>query len=819
MYRSKFSIFLNLNLFYMKRLYIYLFILLFVSSNLIFAQIVTVLDKETLKPLNNMQISISEKNVLNTNVLGQVDISIFKNSNTIRFQAIGYTNEYFSYSEIEKMGFKIMLVEKSYSTDEIVISADRYKELLKDVPRQIEVINEKDIRYENVQTTAQLLQKTGDIFVQMSQQGAGSPVLRGFEASRVLIVIDGIRLNNAIFRTGHLQNLIRIDNNMLEKAEVLYGSGSLMYGSDALGGVMTFYSKSPVLSPNNNVLYKADAFGRYSTANNEKTGHANFSLGTKKVGLLGSFTYSDFGDLRMGDNYDPTANESWKRKYYAERINGVDVMTLNENYNKQIQSAYCQYDILGKLLFKQTENIQHTLGFQFSNTNDVPRYDRLTQYSGTKLKFAEWYYGPETRLMGYYKLDLKNEKSFYDNAQLTLAYQNIKESRINRKFNKDDRYSQNEKVDALSLNFDLYKKINSNEIRYGIEGTYNNVNSTATKTNINTGVETPDITRYPDGGSKMISLASYLSHSIEFNKMFVLSEGVRFSYVTLKSTFNDTTFYKFPFTEAEQKNAAINGSLGLVYMPTPDWKFYINGATGFRAPNVDDLSKVFETTTGSVIIPNSDLKPEYTYTGELGISKIFDNRIKFEGMAYYTYLQNAIITGPFKYNGQDSILYQGTMSPVYANQNAEKGSYILGYNINFSADLTNYLSLTSTINFTYGRIKTDSTDQPLDHIPPVLGKTSVILRLEKFKGDFTVMYNGWKHIWDYRLGAEDNEADATSAGMPAWYTLNLGATYQLTPNLQVQARLDNILDRNYRVFASGLSAPGRNLSVTLRCGL
>jgi len=802
----------------MKNIFLILFIIL-VSSGIMFSQTVTVLDKETLKPLNNVQIAVDEKETILTNILGQADITKFKNADRIRFQLTGYANEYVSYSFLVSNGYKVTLNEKTYSTDEIIISADRYKELMKDVPRQLDVLNEKDINYANVQTTAQLLEKTGDVFVQMSQQGGGSPILRGLEASRVLIVIDGIRLNNAIFRAGHLQNVIRVDNNMLEKAEVLFGSGSLMYGSDALGGVMSFYTKNPLLSPNNNPLYKADAFARYSTANKEKTGHANFSIGSKNIGFLGSFTYSDFGDLRMGGNYDPTTNESWKRKYYAERINGVDVMTKNDDYNIQKQSAYHQYDILGKLLLKQGDNVKHTFGFQYSNTNDIPRYDRLTQFSGANLKFAEWNYGPETRLMGSYKLSLSNGKSFYDDAQLTLAYQNIKESRINRRFNNANRYSQNEKVDVMSVNFDLYKKINNNEIRYGIEGTYNNVNSTATKTNIITGVETPDVTRYPDGGSKMMSLAGYLSHSLEFNKMFVLTEGVRFNYVTLKSTFSDTTFFKFPFTEAEQKNAAVTGSLGLVFMPTTDWRFYINGSTGFRAPNVDDLSKVFETVAGNVIVPNKDLKPEYTYTGELGISKIFDNRIKIEGILYGTLFQNAIITGPFQYNGQDSIVYQGTMSKVYANQNAEKGSYILGYNINFSADLTNYLSLTNTINFTYGRIRTDSTDQPLDHIPPVTGKASMILKLDKFKGDFSVIYNGWKRIWDYRLGAEDNEADATPSGMPAWYTLNIGAAYQFTPNLSLQARLDNLLDKNYRVFASGLSAPGRNLSITLRCGL
>jgi hemoglobin/transferrin/lactoferrin receptor protein len=521
----------------------------------------------------------------------------------------------------------------------------------------------------------------------------------------------------------------------------------------------------------------------------------------------------------MGGNYDPTFNPEWKRNYYTERINGVDVMTKNDNVNVQKQSAYQQYDALGKFLIKQNENVQHTFTFEYSNTNDVPRYDRLNIYSGANLKFAQWYYGPESRLMGSYNLSLKSEKSFYDNAQLTLAYQNVKESRNNRRFGNDNLYSQNEKVDLMTANIDFFKKLKANEIRYGVEGTYNILKSTATKNNIVTGASTPDVTRYPDGDNNMLSLAAYFSHSWEINKQFTLSDGLRFSYVTLKSTFVDTTFYQFPFTEAKQNNAAINGSLGLVFMPTSDWRFYINGASGFRAPNFDDLSKIFETTAGNVIVPNSNLKPEYTYTGEFGISKVFDNRIKVEGVAYGTLFTNAIITAPFQFNGQDSITYQGTRSKVYANQNADKGAYILGYNLNMSADLTNYLSLTSSLNFTYGRIKTDSVDVPLDHIPPVLGKTSLIVKLDKFKGDFTVMYNGWKRIWDFSDSGEDNQQDATASGMPSWYTLNLGGAYQLTPNLQIQARLDNILDINYRTFASGFNAPGRNFVLSLRGNL
>jgi hemoglobin/transferrin/lactoferrin receptor protein len=791
-----------------------------------YSQSVTVADKTTLKQLPQVTISAGKDLTVVTDVNGKADISSFKNETSIRFSAVGYASEIHSYSMLESNGFYVTLSEKSYSTDEIIVSANRFNENQKDVPREIVVLNENDIKYQNVQTTGDLLEKTGDVFVQKSQLGGGSPILRGFEASRILIVIDGIRLNNLIFRAGHLQNVIRIDNNIIERTELLMGSGSLMYGSDALGGVMSFYTRNPILSNNNNLLWKGEAFGRYSTANNEKTGHFNINVGGKQLGFFGSFTYSSFGDLRMGSNYDIVTNENWKRKYYTERINGVDVMTKNDDYDIQKQTAYNQYDVLGKILFKQSNKVNHTFNFQFSNTNDVPRYDRLnTPGTGGNFAYAEWYYGPETRLMGSYKLELKADKSFYDNANIIAAYQNIKESRVSRRFGSTKLVSRNEKVDALTLNVDLFKKIKSNEIRYGLEGTYNTVNSTAFSRNVNTGVETPADTRYPDGGNYMYSIAGYLSHSWEINNQFVLSEGFRLSYVALNSKFNDTTFYNFPYKEADQKNFAVTGQLGLVYMPGSDWRFYLNGATGFRAPDVDDLAKVFEssagtaTSLGTVIVPNPDLKPEYTYTGEFGFSKVFDNKIKIEGVGYATWFQNAITTGKFKFNGQDTINYQGFPALVYANQNAEKGAYILGYKLGFSADLTSYLSLTSSVSFTYGRIVTDSTDYPLDHIPPVMGKTSLILNFNKFKGDFSVLYNGWKHVWDYNMLGEDNFADATPYGMPSWYTLNLSAAYQITPNVQIQTRLDNILDQNYRTFASGINAPGRNFVITLRTGL
>jgi hemoglobin/transferrin/lactoferrin receptor protein len=240
------------------------------------------------------------------------------------------------------------------------------------------------------------------------------------------------------------------------------------------------------------------------------------------------------------------------------------------------------------------------------------------------------------------------------------------------------------------------------------------------------------------------------------------------------------------------------------------------GSSGFRAPNVDDLAKVFTSAAGEyVVVPNPDLKPEYIYTGELTLSKLFDNRIKIEGNAYYSILRDVAVLEDFTFNGQDSIDFDGELTKVVANVNKDEG-YIYGYSLNLNADITDWFTMYGNVVFTYGRFKTDSTDFPLDHIPPVFGKTGVQVKLSKFKGDFNVMYNGWKHIWDYNTLGEDNLVYATPDGMPAWYTLNANALYQINKYIGLQLGVENILDQRYRVFASGISGRGRNFVVTLR---
>jgi hemoglobin/transferrin/lactoferrin receptor protein len=788
-----------------------------VSGFFIQAQKVKVVDKTNLEPLAGVVIySVNASLSTTTNVHGEADVSSFRGVHEIRFRLFGYLEVICSYAQLESQKFKLQLTEKPYSLDEVVVSASRFEEKRSDVPQQIQVLKSRDLQFMNQVSTSDLLQSSGNVMVQKSQLGGGSPIIRGFEANKVLIVVDGVRMNNAIFRGGHLQNVITLDNSILDRTEIVFGPGSVVYGSDALGGVMHFYTKKPMLGNGKPVSLSGNAFTRYSTAANENTGHVDFNLGMGKIAFLSSITVSDMGDLRQGGVRNPFYGNWGKRLFVVERINGIDSMVTNTNVNLQRQSGYKQYDFLEKVLFQPSAHVSHVVNFQYSTSSNINRYDRLTEVTASGVaKHAQWYYGPQERLFVSYSLMLDSMSKVFDHVRAVAAWQDIAESRHNRTFRSNKFNHRQEKVGVLSLNLDFSKEIGEHELRYGAEVVHNKVTSSAFQENISTGKTSPLDTRYPDGGSTMQTLAAYVTHAWEITPRIILSDGMRYSHIGLSSSFNDKSFFPFPYDEVNQKSDAVNGNVGLAFMPGNDWRFTAVGSTGFRAPNVDDLSKVFESVPGSVIVPNPDLKPEYTYNAEIGLSKTIAGLVRTELSGYYTRYTNAITTAAAQFNGSDSIVYDGQKSRVMMAVNEGK-AFIYGLNGTLQADITHSLSIHSTLNYTIGRIRENGGTRPLDHIPPVFGKTSLNLSIKKFRGEFFTLYHGWKRLKDYNLLGEDNQQYATKFGTPAWLTLNLRTAWQINQSVQLQMALENILDQNYRVFASGISAPGRNFSITLR---
>ncbi|MES2776397.1 MAG: TonB-dependent receptor [Bacteroidota bacterium] len=707
----------------------------------------------------------------------------------------------------------------SASLPDVLISAIKFPEKKKNIVQKIDVITDAYIKKANAQNTGDLLQSTGNVFVQKSQQGGSSPVIRGFEASRILMVVDGVRMNNAVYRAGHLQNVITVDQNMLERVEVMYGPSSTLHGSDALGGVIAFKTKSPMLSgAKNKLLYTGSAMGRYSTVNLEKTGHVDMSLGGQKLAVLVSGTFSDFGDMRMGNNYPDKYPNFGRRPQYVGTVNNIDYILDTKDDRIQKYSGYKQWDIMGKLLFQQSDKISHMLNVQSSNSTDVPRYDRLQDIRNGALRYANWYYGPQKRnLYSYEFVDNINSTTF---VKVGASYQDIEESRHQRDRNNPSQLHRIEKIKVWGAHADLRKIFGMHELNVGVDMQLNDVKSTAFTENINTGAIGKLDTRYPDGKNTFNNFGIYAQHLWKLHGgKLVINDGIRVQSVSLRSTLVDTSIqFKLPFLEIKQNPVGVSGNLGAAYMPQSDIRFTAGVTTGFRAPNIDDVVKIFESNTASrqLVVPNADLKPEKTINAEIGFTKSFEGKVKVDVSAFYTWFKDAIAYAAFKYNGQDSVIYQGVKVGVKASQNVAKAR-LYGFSGGLTFTPVTELNVYGSVTYTYGQYtKPTGVKVPLDHVPPVFGKAGISYNKKKFLTEIFAMYNGWKKIADYNPDGEDNQQYATPDGVPSWVTLNWRGQYDATKNLTVQLAVENITDRNYRVFASGFSAPGLNFLLSAK---
>ena len=699
----------------------------------------------------------------------------------------------------------------------VTIAASKWEQNLNEVPNKITKISKTDILLHNPQTTADLLAQKGNVFVQKSQLGGGSPMIRGFATNRVLLVVDGVRMNNAIYRSGNLQNAISIDALSLQNAEVIFGPGSLIYGSDAIGGVMDFHTLDARFSTTKKLLVKGSALARYSTANKENTVHADLNIGGKKWSALSSLTYSKFDDLKMGKN---GGQDSYLRPEYVERINGIDSIVKNSDPRVQKFSGYEQWNFMQKVRFKPTENIDLQYTFTYAGTGDAERYDRLIQYRNGRLRFAEWNYGPMLWRMHTLHALFTKKNGLFDEARLTLAYQNYEESREDRTRAATTRNIQSEKVDAYSGNWDAVKKIGKGQLFYGLEAVFNKVGSFGTQLNITNGSEKAYVSRYPNG-SKWSTSGLYASYKINLVPKLTLTAGLRYSYNTLDATF-DTTFIKFPYKKAELRDGALTGNAGLVFRPAKGWQMNGNVSTGYRMPNVDDIGKLFESVPGNVTVPNPELAPEYAWNVEIGISKTIPNKFRIEVTGFHTILNDAIVRRPFKLNGQDSIVFGGVKSRVEALQNVARAT-VWGVQAMAEVYLMRQLVLQTSANYITGKETDDAKNEQvaLRHAAPFYGSTSLRYSWKMLTAEVNSFYNSEIKNKDLApseqaktdIYAKDNDGKPYS---PGWYTLNFKASYQLITNLCIGIGWENITNQRYRPYSSGIVAAGSNFIASVR---
>jgi hemoglobin/transferrin/lactoferrin receptor protein len=407
----------------------------------------------------------------------------------------------------------------------------------------------------------------------------------------------------------------------------------------------------------------------------------------------------------------------------------------------------------------------------------------------------------------------------YDKAQLTSAYQYFEESRNSRDFNSEDFFRNEEMVDAISGNLDFEKNFLKNKLYYGAEYVFNKVHSNGTKTNISNGEVAQDLSRYPDGSSWQ-SLASYISFHWRLDPTLVLQTGARYSHVILRADFTESA-YDFPFNNADLNTGALTGSAGLSWEARRNLTWKLNFSTAFRAPNIDDIGKIFDSEPGSVVVPNPDLDPEYAYNGELGFNWEISKTVTLDIASFYTHLTNAMVRKNYRLNNRETMNYQGEDSRIQAIQNVAE-AYVYGVEGGIKIKFSPAMHFSSQITYTHGEEEQeDGTTKPLRHAAPLFGNAHLVWKSNKVLID---LYSEYNDQFDFDELAPSEQGKAYLYALdengkpyaPSWYTLNISGQYKMDENWKIIASLENITDQRYRTYSSGISAAGRNLILALK---
>ena len=815
-----------------------LFLFFFLVTGFCFSQKIKIIDKHTGKSIRNVTVYNEESTInLSSDNEGFVDVSVFKKNENILFSHISYEPQKIKKTILQKQKMVVFLNKQSAQLDEIVLSVFKKSEKTNRIAEQIAVVSSKEIQKISPQTSADLLATIPGIKVQKSQFGGGSPVIRGMESNRVLLVVDGVRMNNAIYRKGHLQSSISVAPNMLDKTEVVFGPSSVLYGSDALGGVIHYYTKTPKLSAEEEV--KSQFFSRFSSVNQEITSHVSAELRFSNWASLTSISFSNFGDLQSGSRRSHGFKDWGKVFYYSGNRYGnyTENPTLNPRPEVLKNTGYHQTDFLQKFFIPLSKNTDLKINLQYSTSSNIPRFDRLIELKNNSLKFAEWNYGPQNRFLLSSQFLIHPNKNWLESGSITGAYQQIKESRIQRKFGSLDRSYREELVNVFSVNGDFSVSLTQDKKRvlsYGFEFTYNDVISKSFGKTLQ--VSSGQIngsssgfkvqSRYPDGGSNYLSSSAYIAYRQDLNSKTTLNTGLRFTNTTLHALWLDQTFIHLPETNITAVNSAVTATIGYVYRPGKNWQLNSVVSSGFRSPNIDDIGRVREKS-GNISIPNIHVNPEFAYNVEIGLQKYFnDKKFRVGANVYYSLLDN-YIQRDFIYNTDGSkkqVQFDGEFGNAITNQN--KGTaYVFGYTLSYLGKISSTINSSGFITYTKGR--TYDTKEPMSSIPPLFGRVEINYKKDKIEFGAALKFNSKKNIEDFNITEGIDNHDLTPIvdpnaildsdkyyGSPSWMTIGLTSNYLLSDTFSIQARLDNIFDEHYIEFASGISAPGRNASIS-----
>ncbi|NOU46189.1 MAG: TonB-dependent receptor [Bacteroidales bacterium] len=633
---------------------------------------------------------------------------------------------------------------------EVVITANRFGSYRMNTSEAIEIIRSKAIEQYQLRTTSEALTNLPGVFVQKTNHGGGSPFLRGLTGNQTLLLIDGIRLSNATVRYGPNQYFSTIDVFGLENIEVLRGSGSVQYGSDAIGGVIHAVSRD--IGFTEKAVWGSSLLTRIATQGMEQTVHTGVRYSHTKAAFRGGLSWRNFGDLVGGDTT-----------------------------GRQSPNAYREldFDLKGKLLLSSSSIL--TLVFQQVHQSDVPVYHKvaLENYALNQMD-------SQKRRLAYVRLNQKLKAGIWKSATITASMQQSEEGRESRKNESTLFRTENDRVRSLALSAEaVMSKGNIWTSNNGIEVYNDRVKSSRTDTDLPDGESVSKRGLYPDGAT-LTSLAAFTLHTFDLPK-WILTSGARFNSFIIHV--EDEAVGHTRLTPS-----AIVGNVAVLRKLSGSSNIFISANTGFRAPNIDDLGTLgivdfrYET-------PNFDLKPEHSLQLQLGY-KYQGSKLRGEFYLYRNALNNLIVRNRMQ---GDSI--EGY--PVYQKENIER-AYIQGFETSWDYDLNRSWGFTANIAYTYGQNITKK--EPVRRIPPVFGRLAVEYRRENGWCSIEWMAAGKQD----RLANGDREDNRIPAGgTPGWNIYTISAGYTLR-HFTLDLRLQNLLNKDYRYHGSGVNGYGRS---------
>ncbi len=650
--------------------------------------------------------------------------------------------------------------DRVFPIPQMVISATRTSQNIFEIPREIVMVQQEQVEKNATRFTPDVLSESPSITVQKTNYGAGAPIIRGMIGNQVLLLVDGIRLNNSTFRFGPNQYLNTVSPFLVDRIEIVEGPGSVLFGSDALGGTVNLITRD-IKNPS---VSGVRLLTTLSTADQSGVSRLDYTthFGNLSMNLGGG--YRKHEDLRSGQAVQPA-------------------------------TGFSGYEGDVKLRYAVNEYDEVQASYQFTQYDDVPRTDKIT--SGDDVKYM---YNPQRQELSYLSYDAYNPITAIQLMRVTLSYNRQVEGREEITAKKPKRETRDwDEIQTLGASIELHSLLNEqNQLTYGVDWYSDLVSSRRDTVNLTTNNSGRVKPQFPDG-TRYQTFGAFLQNQFSWSP-FALIAGVRYSAFKFQGTLDA------PFGETISTPSDATFSLNGLYKLVENHLNLVAGVSqGFRAPNVDDIG-VFGKTGTRFDTPSPELQPEKSMNIETGL-KFQDVSTNASLFLYSSTYTDLIVPKPATYNGSDSL----DGSPVFKRQNVGKAR-IQGVNFSGAFKFTASLTLRTELSWTEGNNISDN--EPLSRIPPLRGLLGIAYHRELYWVEFNNLFAREQT----RLSSNDiqDKNRIGPNGTAGYWVVNLRSGYTFSEQLTTVVALENVLDQHYKIHASGMYSPGRNLIVSLK---